>query len=976
MRKILTPSLILLLALFFGISNFAATVFAATGSQFTVGLTVLSDVTPPSVPLSLAATAISAGQIDLSWSASTDNVAVSGYVVYRNGTPVATTSSITYSDTGLTASTLYTYTINAFDTSNNYSGLSASASATTLAGGGGGGPPPDTIPPTVSTFSPLNGATGVATTTALQMTMSELVNKGTGNITIRKYLDSSIVEAIPVGSAQVGMVGTVITITPTSPFLSNTQYYIEVAAGAFTDQSGNPFAGISGNATWVFSTGNTTPVIISSVIVTTTATSATVAFDTSVSALAATSWGLTTAYSDGTAGELGYSLAHSVTISGLLPSTLYYFKIVAQDASNNQATPYTGTFTTPSLPPPPDTTPPANPSAFAAVPSYTSVALSWSNPSVPDFQAVRVMRKTSGYPSTPTDGIMVYDGAAQSASDTGLTPGVTYHYTVFARDTSLNYSSGSIVSATTLVTPPTTPPPPGGTTEPPPVTPGGTSPTPPSGGETTPTPGATGTATTTEIFPPITSTSSGPFVDFPTTGTPSAGFLALKLSDFIFTQPGSPSLVSRAGVIRTDGAQNITVSISYDKLPDVLKTMSITVLDPNNNKESSYLLSVNKGKTLFEGVIPAFNKEGQYSFHIDILDHEKQGLVKILGIFDSRIAAKISTGAAAQVSQFVTDTLDSIETPVNAVSPVALPVGVAVGASQAVLLATNVTSVYDLYLLFLKLIGLLTGLFRKKRSEPWGVVYDSVTKRPLDPAYVIAKIKESTKSKGEAITDLDGRYGFLLSPGEYIIEANKTHYKFPSEKLKGRNRDEFYENLYFGDSFRVREGGVVHYNIPLDPLEFDWNEFAKTQDGVFRIYSKNQNIRLWIFNIIFYVGLIFSVLSFAITPTAMNAFVVGIYVCIAAFQIFWKATHTVTRIVSKTTGKPIPFALVRVWLSGVNTVVKKTVADEFGRFYFLVSPGTYFVTIDQKQPDGSYLEVFRTKDMNLKRGVVKEDFIV
>ena len=600
------------------------------------------------------------------------------------------------------------------------------------------------------------------------------------------------------------------------------------------------------------------------------------------------------------------------------------------------------------------------------------MSLSWVNPPDADFQAVRIMRKISGYPTSPTDGIMAYDGGAQSVSDIGLTEGTTYYYTIFARDAALNYSSGSIVSATTLTAlpPPSTN---GSTTSPSPV---GTSPTPSVGAGSGNTPGGS-EATTTQIFPPITGTSSGPFVDFPTTGTASPGFLSLTIDDFIFSQPNKARLVVEKGVVRVDGAENVAVSIPYDKLPDVLKTISITVIDPTNgNRASSYLLSVNKDKTFFEAVIPAFQKTGQYSFTISILDHEKQGLVKILGTFESRVAEKIAVGNFAQVSKIVSDAVNVIGDPVSTVAPVATPVGVAVGASQAVLLATNVTSVYDLYLLFLKLIGLITGLFRRKRSEPWGVVYDSVTKRPLDPAYVIAKIKESAKSQGEAITDLDGRYGFLLTPGEYVIEANKTHYKFPSDTLKGHSRDEFYENLYFGDPFLVREGGVVHYNIPLDPLEFDWNEFAKKQDQVFQIYSRSQNIRLWIFNIVFYVGLIFSLFSFVMSPVLVNGLVVAVYAVIIGFQIFWKATHKVTRIISKTTGKPIPFALVRVWFSGLNTIVKKTVADEFGRFYFLVSPGTYYITIDQKQPDGSYVEVFRTGDLNLKRGVVKEDFLV
>ncbi len=107
------------------------------------------DTTPPSVPSGLSATAQSSSQINLSWSASTDNVGVTGYKVFRNGTQVNTASGTTYNDTGLTASTQYSYTVSAYDAAGNNSTQSSSASATTQA---------VTPPPTSATIS-LNPAT-------------------------------------------------------------------------------------------------------------------------------------------------------------------------------------------------------------------------------------------------------------------------------------------------------------------------------------------------------------------------------------------------------------------------------------------------------------------------------------------------------------------------------------------------------------------------------------------------------------------------------------------------------------------------------------------------------------------------------------------------------------------------------------------------------------------------------------------------
>ncbi len=951
----------------YSVSTSLRTVFAAE-NQFTIGVSVVSDVIPPSTPSGLSATAVSSSQIDLSWTASTDNVSVGGYVIRRNLAIIATTTSITFSNTGLAASTAYSYTVQAFDTAFNYSGLSATSTATTSPSGGGGGG--DTTPPTVIGLTPLNNATGVSSTTALSITFNELVSKASGNITIRRMSDASIFEAISVSGSQVTVLGAVATIVPSAALSSNTQYYVEAAPGTFIDQSSNAFMGISGNATWVFTTTDTLAPTIASVTASTTYTTATINFTTSENALATISWGTTTSYTDGSASEVGYGATHAMGISSLATNTLYYFRITAKDASNNESAAYTGSFSTQTPPQPPDTTPPANVSGLVATPSLTTVALSWVNPTDSDFAAVRIMRRTTGYPASHTDGVLVYDGAATAFVDSGRATGTLYYYTVFARDTSVNYSSGAIISALTdsgVVTPPPPPPPPPppGTPPPPPPTPGASTPPPPP-----PTPAPT----STPIFPPITATSTGPFVNFPATGTPNAMIGSITIDDFIFVEissTGEKKLVAQSGAFRVNGANTIRVSISSRKLPDVLKTIAIGIDDPNViGKSSSYLLRLNGARDAYEAVFPLTRESGRYPFAISMLDHEKQGIRRVSGIFEVYMSPRVPSIIPPSVTEAITNTLNFIDEPVSSISPVAAPLGVAVGVSQAVLLATNVGSVYDIYLLLLKLIALLTGLFRRKKSEPWGVVYDSVTKRPLDPAYVIAQVRDTTESKGEAITDLDGRYGFLLHPGEYSIVANKTHYKFPSDKLKGRVRDEFYENLYFGDPFQVREGGAVMYNIPLDPIEFDWNEFAKNQDQVFQVYSKNTSIRLWIFNIIFFVGLAFSALSLALTPSLLNAAIVVVYVGILAFQVFWRATHKITRVLNKLTGKPIPFALIKVWLPGLNTVVKKTVADATGRFYFLIPPGNYYVTIEEKLPDGTYHEVLRTKDLELKKGVV------
>ncbi len=116
-------------------------VFGGSGAQaleFEVyGTVATGDTQAPSVPTNLNATAVSSSQIDLTWTASTDNVGVTGYTIFRDGAPIVpNVTTTTFQDTGLNSSTPYTYTVLAFDAAGNNSAQSAEDSATTLAQSG------------------------------------------------------------------------------------------------------------------------------------------------------------------------------------------------------------------------------------------------------------------------------------------------------------------------------------------------------------------------------------------------------------------------------------------------------------------------------------------------------------------------------------------------------------------------------------------------------------------------------------------------------------------------------------------------------------------------------------------------------------------------------------------------------------------------------------------------------------------------
>jgi fibronectin type 3 domain-containing protein len=122
-----------------------------------------ADTEPPGPPANLVANAASSAQVDLAWGAASDNVGVTAYDVYRNGTLLISLGVVTtYSDTTAAPSSTYTYTVKARDAAGNTSPASNGATVTTP------GPPPTlTFSPTDDTYlqaSSANATAGNATT--------------------------------------------------------------------------------------------------------------------------------------------------------------------------------------------------------------------------------------------------------------------------------------------------------------------------------------------------------------------------------------------------------------------------------------------------------------------------------------------------------------------------------------------------------------------------------------------------------------------------------------------------------------------------------------------------------------------------------------------------------------------------------------------------------------------------------------------
>jgi hypothetical protein len=104
---------------------------ASTSGSYTIPA---GDTVRPTAPSALTAT-VKRRQVALAWQSATDNVAVVGYRVFRNGSPLATTTATTWTDQTAATGVSYTYSVVAFDAAGNVSAAS-NAATVTIAGGG------------------------------------------------------------------------------------------------------------------------------------------------------------------------------------------------------------------------------------------------------------------------------------------------------------------------------------------------------------------------------------------------------------------------------------------------------------------------------------------------------------------------------------------------------------------------------------------------------------------------------------------------------------------------------------------------------------------------------------------------------------------------------------------------------------------------------------------------------------------------
>ncbi len=203
--------------------------------------------------------------------------------------------------------------------------------------------------PVVNSFSPADNATGIVTGANLVIVFSKVVSTSTGEIAIRRISDDAVVETIAATSSLITGGGTnTITINPITTLQESTGYYVTIPSTLFRDGSNVFYAGTSASTTWNFTTGDFTAPVISSLASVAATTSSSITWTTSELSSTRSYFGPSSSFGSSTvlADISPRVTSHSVSISGLMSCTTYYYQVVSSDASSNTSTSSVQTFST------------------------------------------------------------------------------------------------------------------------------------------------------------------------------------------------------------------------------------------------------------------------------------------------------------------------------------------------------------------------------------------------------------------------------------------------------------------------------------------------------------------------------------------------------------------------------------------------------------------------------------------------------
>jgi hypothetical protein len=616
-----------------------------------------------------------------------------------------------------------------------------------------------------------------------------------------------------------------------------------------------------------------------------------------------------------------------------------------------------------------------------ATPGDGRVDLRWTTPSSPDVTAIHLVRREGVYPTGPLDGTALFVGNGTTFTDTDVTNGTTYYYGVYGVNAQGMALANAIAAATPqgLIKTVTT------TTralvQPSVILLGANGTLPLSIG----TGGTIGVLTGSSVLVrvsessidgvprtmtvslhdatyaltlnPATRAYEG-IITMPAPGTYSA-LVAVTLTDDRTGAAILPLLVRPAGRVVSQAL--FSASVAY------LSGARVTLYDDSAGDshiwngalygQANPITTDVQGVYAFQVPPGAYHMELEADGYVRVKTATQYTDANVIGDTISLVQIPTpivevlrSTSTTPQekvvvLAQSVTDrVLFGVKTVQQLLVTPAVQEATTKVAAPTILTVTvlNTASALPLFNIFAYLQYFFTQpllLFGRRKRKQWGVVYNAITKQPIDLAVIRLLHADTGLIVQTRVSDRQGRYQLHAHPGRYRIEVVKVGFAFPTEYVRGKSTDVQFTDVYHAEVIQVNEEATLTPNIPLDPIVPE-----ETPRQVF--------MRVWLVraqHVFAFSGVVASCVAFIISPNVALALLV-----VAQFFIFFlfrrlniptppKSWGIVKDAASHT---PLARVIVRIFESKYNKLLETQITDAQGRYSFLARNNVYYVTAE------------------------------
>ena len=279
-----------------------------------------------------------------------------------------------------------------------------------------------------------------------------------------------------------------------------------------------------------------------------------------------------------------------------------------------------------------------------------------------------------------------------------------------------------------------------------------------------------------------------------------------------------------------------------------------------------------------------------------------------------------------------------LEKIVEKTSPLVLPAVTTLSLVGAVSTATTAgLSLFRFLSLFYLLFTQPFVLIFSKKRRGWGIVYNSLTKQPVDLAVVRLFEAKENRLVSTKITDKEGRYIFIVNPGIYKITVDKPEYRFPTVVLKDYEEDLKYLDLYHGEEIEVKEKKtIINANIPLDPEKKLRPDSWLIRDHLFSILKQAIPIAAFVLSFLFFI--------MEPHPYLLIFFFLNLFLYLIILYLTPRPKKDWGVVREKRTRKSLPLTVVRIFEATFNKLLDQQVTNFRGQYGFLVGGRKFYLT--------------------------------